>query len=189
MNKERFNNIIFILFIGLIFLISLTVFSISLKPISLEALTERIDKGFYSFYNNALNQIMLGLTALLLFFLAIYLIQKKNRFNTLNLSVNQKTSFGEVKISIDSLKYLILKVLKKIEEIKESKPSISVLKTGGIDLGLHLILKQDVNIPEISEKIQKKLKDYLLETSGIEVKEVKIYIDKVSYENLELQEK
>jgi len=54
---------------------------------------------------------------------------------------------------------------------------------------LHLILKQDVNIPEISEKIQKKLKDYLLETSGIEVKEFKIYIDKVFYENLESQEK
>ncbi len=65
----------------------------------------------------------------------------------------------------------------------------NIIITGGINVDLHLILKQDVNIPEISEKIQKKLKDYLLETSGIEVKEIKIHIDRVFYENLELQKK
>ena len=189
MNKKRFDSIIFILFIGLIILISLAVFFISLKPVPLKVLTEAINNGFYTLYNSILNQIMLGLMAFLLFSLAIYLIQRKNRLNTLNLSVTQKTSFGEVKISLNSLKHLILKVLKKIEKIKESKSSINILRTGGINIDLHLVLKEDVNIPEISEKIQKELKDYLLETTGIEVKEIKIYIDKVFYENREVQEK
>ena len=189
MNKKRFDSIIFILFIGLIILISLAVFFTSLKPVPLKVLTEAINNGFYTLYNSILNQIMLGLMPFLLFSLAIYLIQRKNRLNTLNLSVTQKTSFGEVKISLNSLKHLILKVLKKIEKIKESKSSINILRTGGINIDLHLVLKEDVNIPEISEKIQKELKDYLLETTGIEVKEIKIYIDKVFYENREVQEK
>ena len=189
MNKKRFDSIIFILFIGLIILISLAVFFTSLKPVPLKVLTEAINNGFYTLYNSILNQIMLGLMAFLLFSLAIYLIQRKNRLNTLNLSVTQKTSFGEVKISLNSLKHLILKVLKKIEKIKESKSSINILRTGGINIDVHLVLKEDVNIPEISEKIQKELKDYLLETTGIEVKEIKIYIDKVFYENREVQEK
>ena len=189
MNKKRFDSIIFILFIGLIILISLAVFFTSLKPVPLKVLTEVINNGFYALYNSILNQIMLGLMAFLLFSLAIYLIQKKNRLNTLNLSVTQKTSFGEVKISLNSLKHLIFKVLKKIEKIKESKSSINILRTGGINIDVHLVLKEDVNIPEISEKIQKELKDYLLETTGIEVKEIKIYIDKVFYENREVQEK
>jgi len=189
MNKKRFDSIIFILFIGLIILISLAVFFTSLKPVPLKVLTEAINNGFYTLYNSILNQIMLGLMAFLLFSLAIYLIQRKNRLNTLNLSVTQKTSFGEVKISLNSLKHLIFKVLKKIEKIKESKSSINILRTGGINIDLHLVLKEDVNIPEISEKIQKELKDYLLETTGIEVKEIKIYIDKVFYENREVQEK
>jgi uncharacterized alkaline shock family protein YloU len=189
MNKKRFDSIIFILFIGLIILISLAVFFISLKPVPVKVLTEVINNGFYALYNSILNQIILGLMAFLLFSLAIYLIQKKNRFNTLNLSVTQKTSFGEVKISLNSLKHLIFKVLKKMEKIKESKSSINILRTGGINIDLHLVLKEDVNIPEISEKIQRELKDYLLETTGIEVKEIKIYIDKVFYENREVQEK
>jgi len=189
MNKKRFDNMIFILFIGLIILISLAAFCISVKLVPFKVLTEAIDNGFYVLYNSILNQIMLGLMACLLFFLAIYLIQKKNRFNTLNLSVTQKTSFGEVKISLNSLKHLIYKVLKKIEKIKESKSSINILKTGEINIDLHLVLKEDVNIPEISEKIQRELKEYLLETTGIEVKEIKIYIDKVFYENREVQDK
>jgi uncharacterized alkaline shock family protein YloU len=75
-----------------------------------------------------------------------------------------------------------------MEAIKESKSTINVLKSGGINVDLHLVLKQDVNIPEISETIQSELKDFLLKTSGIELKEIKIFIDKVFYEDQKLTE-
>ena len=75
-----------------------------------------------------------------------------------------------------------------MEAIKESKSTINVLKSGGINVDLHLVLKQDVNIPEISETIQSELKDFLLKTSGIELKEIKIFIDKVYYEDQKLTE-
>jgi len=119
----------------------------------------------------------------LLFFLAIYLIYQKVKTDKGILSVIQKTSFGEIKISIGSIKHLTLKVIKGIEEITETKPEINILKSGGINIDLHLSVKQNVNIPELSEKIQRKLKEYLLETSGIETKEIKIHIDKIFYED------
>ncbi|GAH25807.1 unnamed protein product [marine sediment metagenome] len=46
---------------------------------------------------------------------------------------------------------------------------------------------QDVNIPELSEKIQRKVKEYLSETSGIETKEIKIHIDKIVYEDKKIK--
>jgi len=187
MNKNRFNNITFIFLITLIILISLAAFSISLKIVSFDVFTETMNKGISLIYTNIIDQIILGLIALLLFLIAIYLIQKRKQFNLLSLSVIKKTSYGEVKISLESLNYLIIKILKKAEEIKESKSFIRILKTGGISIDLHLVLKQDVNIPEISEKIQKELKDYLMETSGIEAEEVKIYIDKVFYDGPEMK--
>ncbi|MCK4240287.1 MAG: alkaline shock response membrane anchor protein AmaP, partial [Candidatus Atribacteria bacterium] len=140
-------------------------------------------KTNYLIYSSLINQIVLGLVGALLIFLAIYLIWQKAQIDKENLSVVQKTSFGEIKISTGSIKRLALKVVKGMGAITETRTEINILKSGGINLELHISVKQDVNIPELSEKIQRKLKEYLLETSGIETKEIKIYVDKIFYED------
>ena len=183
MKKESFNNLIFVLFLVIIIFISVVIFSFSLRPFTLENLLFRVNYYYNVIYYNLLSQIMLGLIAVLLLVLAIYLIWRKWQYKVENLSITQKTAFGEVKISTNSLKRLVLQVVKKTGEIKEVKTEINLLKTGSINIDLHLSIKQDVNIPELSEKIQKRLKDYLLEASGIEVKEIKIHIDKIFYED------
>ena len=154
--------------------------ALSLRLFSLESFFFKIN---YWIYSNFFNQIILGLVGALLIFLVIYLIWQKAQINKGNLSVVQKTSFGEIKISIGSIKRLTLKVVKGMEDITETRPEVNILKSGGINIDLHLSVKQDVNIPELSEKVQRKLKEYLSETSGIETKEIKIHIDKIFYEN------
>ncbi len=180
MSKESFNNLIFVLFLVVTVFISGIFLALSLRLFSLEYF---FFKTNYLIYSNFFNQIILGLVGALLIFLAIYLIWQKAQINKGNLSVVQKTSFGEIKISIGSIKRLALKVVKGTEEIMETRPEVNILKSGGINIDLHLSVKQDVNIPELSEKIQQKLKKYLLETSGIETKEIKIYIDKIFYKD------
>ena len=180
MSKESFSNLIFVLFLMVVVFISGIFMALSLRLFSLESFFFKIN---YMIYSNFLNQIILGVVGALLFFLAIYLIYQKVKTDKGNLSVVQKTSFGEIKISIGSIQHLTLKVIKGIGEITETRPEVNILKSGGINIDLHLSVKQDVNIPELSEKIQRKLKEYLLETSGIETKEIKIYIDKIFYED------
>lgn len=180
MSKESFNNIIFVLFLVVIVFISGIFLALSLRLFSLEIFFFKIN---YLIYSNLFNQIILGLIGALLIFLVVYLIWQKAQINKGNLSVVQKTSFGEIKISIGSIKRLALKVVKGIGEITETRSEVNILKSGGINIDLHLSVKQDINIPDISEKIQRKLKEYLLETSGIETKEIKIYIDKIIYED------
>ncbi|MDD5016450.1 MAG: alkaline shock response membrane anchor protein AmaP [Atribacterota bacterium] len=180
MSKESFNNLIFVLFLVVVVFISGIFLALSLRLFSLESF---FFKTNYLIYSNFFNQIILGLAGALLFFLAIYLIYQKAKTDKGNLSVVQKTSFGEIKISIGSIKHLTLKVIKGMGEIAETKPEVSILKSGGVNIDLHLSVKQDVNIPELSEKIQRKLKEYLFETSGIETKEIKIHIDKIFYED------
>ena len=180
MSKDSFNNLIFVLFLLVTIFISGIFFALSLRLFSLESF---FFKANYWIYSNFFNQIILGLVGALLIFLAIYLIWQKAQTDKGNLSVVQKTSFGEIKISIESIKRLTLKVVKEMGNITETKPEVNILKSGGIDIDLHLSVKQDVNIPELSEKVQRKLKEYLLETSGIETKEIKINIDKIFYED------
>lgn len=180
MSKESFSNIIFVLFLAIIVFISGIFLALSLRLFSLEIFFFKIN---YLIYSNLFNQIALGLIGALLIFLVVYLIWQKVQINKGDLSVVQKTSFGEIKISIGSIKRLALKVVKGIGEITEARPEVNILKSGGINIDLHLSVKQDINIPEISEKVQRKLKEYLLETSGIETKEIKIHIDKIIYED------
>jgi len=180
MSKGSFSNLIFVLFSVITVFISGVFLALSLRLFSLENFFFRTN---YWIYSNFFNQIILGLVGALLIFLVIYLIWQKAQIDKGNLSVVQKTSFGEIKISIESIKRLTLKVVKGVGEITETKPEVNILKSGGINIDLHLSVKQDVNIPELSEKIQRKVKEYLLETSGIETKEIKIHIDKIFYEN------
>lgn len=179
MSKDSFNNLIFVLFLVVTVFISGIFLALSMRLFSLEYF---FFKTNYLIYSNIFNQIILGLVGALLIFLAVYLIWQKTQINKGNLSVVQKTSFGEIKISIDSIKRLTLKVVKGMGEITETRPAVNILKSGGINIDLHLSVKQDVNIPELSEKVQRKVKEYLLETSGIEAKEIKIHIDKIFYE-------
>lgn len=180
MSKDSFNNLIFVLFLLVTVFISGIFLALSLRLFSLESFFFKIN---YWIYSNFFNQIVLGLVGVLLIFLAVYLIWQKTKIDKGNLSVVQKTSFGEIKISIGSIKRLASKVIKGMGEIAETRPEVNILKSGGIDINLHLSVKQDVNIPELSEKIQRKVKEYILETSGIETKEIKIHIDKIFYED------
>jgi len=180
MSKESFNNLIFVLFLVIVVFVSGIFLALSLRLFSLETF---FFKTNYLIYSNLLNQITLGLVGILLIFLGVYLIWQKTKFNKGDLSVVQKTSFGEIKISIGSIKRLALKVVKGMEGITETRIEVNILKSGGINIDLHLSVKQDVNIPEFSERIQRKLKEHLLETSGIEAKEIKIHIDKIFYED------
>ena len=94
MSKENLNNLSFCVLVFLIFLFSLILFIASLKPFSLEMLSDTLNKTYYFLYNNVFNQIILGLIAIIVFSLGIYLIQKRKLLNTLSSSVTQKTSFG-----------------------------------------------------------------------------------------------
>jgi uncharacterized alkaline shock family protein YloU len=180
MSKDGFSNLIFVLFLLITVFVSGIFLALSLRLFSLESL---FFKTNYLIYSNLFNQITLGLIGVLLVFLAIFLIWQKAKIDKGNLSVIRKTPFGEIKISIGSIKHLALKVVKGMGGITEIKPEIHILKSEGVNIDLHLSIKQETNIPELSEKIQRELKEYLLETSGVEIKAIKIYIDKIFYED------
>ncbi|MCJ7657247.1 MAG: alkaline shock response membrane anchor protein AmaP, partial [Candidatus Atribacteria bacterium] len=151
MSKESFDNLIFVLFLVVTAFVSGIFIALSLRLFSLESL---FFKTNYLIYSNLFNQITLGLIGALLIFLAVCLIWQKAKIDKGNLSVVQKTAFGEIKISIGPIKHLVFKVVKGVGEIAETRPEIHILKSGGIKIDLHLSVKQDVNIPELSEKIQ-----------------------------------
>lgn len=182
LNKEGFSNLIFILFLILGFLIAGFLLGLSLRVFSLEGLFLQVN---YLLYSNLLNQLILGLISILLIILLIWLTGKKIQYSREDLAILQKTPLGEVKVSLASIKPLITKVLKEVKEIKEAKPELYLQKNGELRVILNLGVEQEARIAELSEKIQQRLKDYLLEVGGIKTREITINIKKIFYKEPE----
>lgn len=183
MKEKIFNNIIFVLFVVLLLVFSLKCFLVAFNIIKKEVLLSIIQNGLHLVYGNYTNQAILAVTGLIVLFIAFTLIWTRQKMMQQVPVVRISTEEGEINISIDSLKNIILNILKNIEEVKEIKPSIKIIKNSEINTILDIIVTARCNIPETAHYIQQKLKEELPKKSGIKTKEVKINVSKIEYQD------
>ena len=78
-----------------------------------------------------------------------------------------------------ALEDLLKRVLIKLREVKEIRPFIFASKKG-IDVSIRLVLVSDVNIPELTAKVQEISKKKIQDTVGLEEPiTIEIYISKI----------
>ncbi|SFP91247.1 alkaline shock response membrane anchor protein AmaP [Caldicoprobacter faecalis] len=112
------------------------------------------------------------LTSLKLLFL-------KRKRTTFAGTLIKNTELGMIRVSINTLDTLVQKAVRGFGEVKDVR-SLVVAEPDGVRVRLNMQLMPDVNIPEISQAIQKKVKEYVESTAGIIVKEVYVYIDNLA---------
>ena len=76
-------------------------------------------------------------------------------------------SSGRVSVSLGAVEDLIRRLMYKLAEIKEAKLHIIATKKG-IEVETRLILKADVNIPDLTARLQDLVKSKIQEILGIE---------------------
>ena len=185
MKEKLFNNTIFILFIILLLLFSLKCFLIAFHVVQEDFAVKIISHYLHLLYANVTNQMILALIGFLVFFISIYLIWLKQKRMQEIPSVKVLTDYGEMKISTLSLGQIVLHILSDVEGIRKIDPEIQVPKSGGINAILQLTVSPECNIPHTAQQIQEKLKAKLPGISGIEVKEIRINVNKIDYEKLD----
>ena len=90
--------------------------------------------------------------------------------------VIQQTENGELRIAVVAIKNLVQKCVDMHEEVQLSSMRIHNAR-GGITVGLNISLSNNIIIPLAVSSLQKQIKQYLLASSGIEVKEVKVAVE------------
>ena len=88
-------------------------------------------------------------------------------------------SNSQVNISFPALEAMVRRASAEIAGIKELKPEIKRL-ANGIGIYLHVVLLSDVNIPELVNTLQERVKSQLETMSGLNVAEVKVYVANVA---------
>lgn len=123
------------------------------------------------------NRIITGVCALIFMVIVIYLLIKslsrvpKPKAVVIDSSIN-----GQVSITIDAIKVIIMKAVKQVEGIKEIRPVVSS-SNEGLVVYLHMMINPEYSIPEMAEEIKKVVKKYLEELGGLKVAQIKILVD------------
>lgn len=94
-------------------------------------------------------------------------------------AVVHEYTLGQVRITIPAMEGLVKKVTYQIDGVREVKPRIITTKDG-VNITIRVAVAPDINIPDISKQIQHKVKDYLLEITGISVQNVKVLVENIS---------
>lgn len=86
---------------------------------------------------------------------------------------------GRVSVSLGAVEDLVRRLIYKMPEIKEAKSHIVATKRG-IEVEVRLILRTDVNIPDMTTKLQELVKNKIQETLGVEeLVIVRIHVAKI----------
>jgi len=86
---------------------------------------------------------------------------------------------GQVRISLQAIENLVKKVVYQIPGVKDVRPSV-IQTTGGMGLHIRAVVAPDISIPEMSREIQQRVQEYISQTTGITVNDIKIIVDNIS---------
>lgn len=87
---------------------------------------------------------------------------------------------GQVTIALSAVEDLIIRMLKGMPEIKEVRPNVIAGKKG-IEIDLRLVLKSEINIPDLTMQLQEMVKTKVQELLGIEEQiVVRLHVAKIA---------
>ncbi|MEK3730871.1 MULTISPECIES: alkaline shock response membrane anchor protein AmaP [Paenibacillus] len=105
-----------------------------------------------------------------------YISVRRDRSN-LN-SIDQRTDFGEIQISVETIENLCLKAASRVRGVKDLKSRIKVSQAG-LDIAIRAVVDGEESIPQLTTEVQKQVHDFVEDTTGIPVASVSVYIANV----------
>lgn len=90
--------------------------------------------------------------------------------------VVQHTDNGELRIAVSAIRNLVQKCIDMHEEIHVNQMNIRHSREG-VTVDLSIALANNISIPLAVASLQKQIKQYLVASSGIDVKEVKVCVE------------
>lgn len=133
--------------------------------------------SFLLIYNNWL----FALLGIAVFFLTLWAFLLSLRPLEKSKTIDHPGELGEYRISFEALENLVLQAARDIQGVRDTRSRLS-LKEGGLVIDLRIATLPDLKVPELVEEIQRNVKEYVQDISGVEVAEVKVLVETISKE-------
>lgn len=92
--------------------------------------------------------------------------------------ISKFTNVGEITISLDAIESITLGVTKKFVGVRDAKADVCKVDNGVL-ITIKIVVLPELNIPLLSEDIQIKVKKSVEDTAGVNVNNVKVFIDNI----------
>ncbi|MFF2482055.1 alkaline shock response membrane anchor protein AmaP [Paenibacillus sp. NPDC058071] len=166
-----------LLFIYSIAIGALSVFiaSIGFKWIPLKGLNDMASQ----LYSSQPIQITAIVVGILLFLISLrFFILSMQRGGASAPSIDQRTDYGDIRISIETIENLALKAASKHKGVKDLRARVRATDAG-LDIVLRAVVDGEGSIPTLTEDIQRSVKGHIEEIAGIPVMNVAVFVANV----------
>jgi uncharacterized alkaline shock family protein YloU len=177
MQMNIFFRVLLAIYAFCLAVISAVIMYVTIKTGVFNTLCSYLDEKVFSSISPG-PRIAMFLIALVFFVLSITFLLSGVRSNKDKKAVSKHTNIGEVKISLNSIENIALNASKKANGVKEAKTLVRK-QDDNVSITARIVVMPDLSIPAISEDVQMRVKKSVEESSGINVRDVKVIVDSI----------
>ncbi|MGO4544311.1 alkaline shock response membrane anchor protein AmaP [Paenibacillus sp. 2TAB23] len=121
-------------------------------------------------------KITLIVAGVILFILSLrFFILSLHRGSATAPSIDQRTDFGDIRISLETIENLALKAASRQRGVKDLRARIRATDAG-LDIVIRAVVDGESSIPVLTEEIQRSVKEHVEDIAGIPVTNVAVYV-------------
>lgn len=90
---------------------------------------------------------------------------------------------GEVTITSTALEQLVIKSARQVKGLREIRPKLKLLPEG-VAISLEVTATPDQNLPTLARDLQDNVRQYITDTAGLDILEIRVLINGIAYETL-----
>lgn len=94
-------------------------------------------------------------------------------------AIVQENKLGQINISLQAIENLVRRMVGQVNGVREIRPQVKEFPEG-VSIYIKAIVTPDIKIPQVSEEIQKIVREKVFEITGVTVIDVKILIDNIT---------
>ncbi len=173
---DRLLLFLFSLFVGICSIITLYI------GITWDGYADAIESVFGP-YNDVLVRNSVLVVSILLLLVSIrffYISVRRNQ--DVAPSIDQRTDFGDIRISMETVENLSLKAAARIRGVKDLKARVRV-SDAGLEITIRTVVDGESSIPLLTEEIQRSVKSHIEEITGIPVSAVTVFVANIVQTN------
>lgn len=179
MKGKLFDRVLLAILLILVIAISITFIMVACRVFLASEMQAMVEQLYY----NDIVAIVLGVCSAALLIIAIRLLffgGKKRDLPEPTSTLVRSSELGSTFIALSAIDSMVQKHCRSNNRIRSVMSVVHALRDGGITINIRLSLMPDNNIPELTDELQKSLKEYIEQLSGITVREIGILVEDTS---------
>lgn len=124
--------------------------------------------------------IVISMIVLIIGIRMFYIVVRPSSVNSP--SIDQRTDYGDIRISVDTVENLALKAAQRTRGVKDMKARVTV-SPSGLEIIIRTLVDGEISIPSLSEEIQSTVKTHIEEVTGIPVASVSVFVANIIQAN------